>query len=230
MQESVYKFFIHSFMIYSFNKWSNFRCPAQSKHPNRHGDQPLGLPRVQRDRKQVHQQVILSHGEKWEGSELEAKITTRWAEEDSFRRCYLMGIWRTQGSQPWTEPKGRGAFWGNFTYKGPEAEKSPCVCVRSLSQEGIHTVSGGGREVGEEDGPVSLWNSKSHILPGKYIPIFTPYEMGACWWGRCCASGTAAATPPPRQPGALHPGSEPAFTSIGCGEVESRNGLWKTWV
>ena len=52
--------------------------------------------------------------------------------------------------------KGRGAFWGNFTYKGPEAEKRPCVCVGSLSQDGIHTVSGGGRVVGEEDGPVSL--------------------------------------------------------------------------
>lgn len=33
---------------------------------------------------------------------------------------------------------------------------------------------------------------------------------------------------PPHHPGALQPGSEPAFTSIGCGEVESRNGLWKT--
>lgn len=70
-----------------------------------------------------------------------------------------MGILRTQGSQPWGashgQSQGKRSFRGTFTYKGPETEESPCVCVVSLFQDRTRVVSWGEREVGDGEGPVS---------------------------------------------------------------------------
>lgn len=78
-----------------------------------------------------------------------------------FQEVLLNGYLEDAGEPAMGSAEGRGAFWGNFTCKGPEAEKSPCVpcvCVVSLSQNGLHMVGGGKRDIDEGDGPVSSRN------------------------------------------------------------------------
>lgn len=125
-------FSFHSFVIDLFNQ--NLTEQLQKPHspghrtnnwePSRHGDCPRGLSRVWRDGKQANNHIIISHDTNWEGSEQEAKISYEGVRGGLLPEVIINGYLKDAGEPAVGRTKGRGAFWGNFTYKRAEAGKN----------------------------------------------------------------------------------------------------------